>query len=31
MIAFVKLCIYVVIAVSGMCYVISKNENEDEE
>jgi uncharacterized protein (UPF0333 family) len=31
MVEFAKLCMCVVIAVSGMCYVISKNENEDEE
>lgn len=33
MTAFAKLCMcmYIVIAVSGMCYVISKNKNEDEE
>lgn len=30
MIAFAKLCMCVVIAVSGMCYVISKNENEEK-
>lgn len=31
MTAFAKLCMYIVIAVSGMCYVISKNKNEDKE
>lgn len=29
MVAFAKLCMRVVISVSGMCYVISKNENEE--
>lgn len=31
MVEFTKLCMCIMIAVSGMCYVISKNENEDEE
>ena len=29
MVEFAKLCMCIMIAVSGMCYVISKNEDEE--